>query len=169
MKVVVTGAAVLGLAAPLLLQAQEAGDMNHQDLLQRFIEAVQREDTDAYGQFFAEDAVAHYPLSPAPLEGRAAIQQAEQALFDSFSDVSIEVVRLFGDDRGVAAEVLLSATNDGDFDLGNGQIMPATGRSVELPAVWVFELNADGLIAAERDYFDTVAFMSQLGLMEGHE
>lgn len=52
------------------------------------------------------------------------------------------------------AEVVLSATNDGPLDLGAGEVRP-TGRRIELPTAWAFNLNNEGLIVEERDRFDT--------------
>lgn len=140
--------------------------MNYQDFVQRGIDAIQSEDAGAYGQLFAEDAVMQHPLQPEPLQGRAAIQESEQVLFDAFSDIEVEVVRVFEGDNSVAVEAILRATNDGDIDMGNGQVVPATGRRIEVPSVWISEFNSEGLVAAERDYFDAASFMAQLGMME---
>ncbi len=138
--------------------------MNVQDLVRRGIDAVRRADADSYTQLFAENAIVHHPLAPEPLEGRAAIREAEQALFDAFSEIEIEVLRLLSDDRGAAVEVVLRATHTGAIDLGGGQPVPPTGRRIEVPSAWFFEVGPDGLVITERDYFDTATFMSQLGL-----
>jgi hypothetical protein len=42
-------------------------------------------------------------------------------------------------------------------------VIAATGRTVEVQEVWVFDLDADGLIAEERDYLDTAVLLAQLG------
>lgn len=57
----------------------------------------------------------------------------------------------------------MSATNDGPIDTGDGEI-PATGRRMTVPMVWVFELGDDGLIHEERDYFNIASVFDQLGL-----
>lgn len=138
--------------------------MSQHDSVQRAIDAIRRRDADAYAEVFAENATLQSPLSPAPLEGRAAIRESEQGLFDAFSDVEVEVVRLLSNERNAAAEVVLRATNTGPIHLGSGEPIPATGRRVELPSVWLFDFDSDGRITAERDYFDTAAFMALLGL-----
>jgi hypothetical protein len=43
------------------------------------------------------------------------------------------------------AEVVLRATNDGPLDLGIGGV-PPTGRRIEVPMAWAFDLNNEGLI-----------------------
>ncbi len=71
---------------------------------------------------------------------------------------------MIADDRGCALEVVLSATNTGPLDLGGEVPLPATGRRIELPATWWYEIGADGLVIQERDYFDTGLLMAQLGV-----
>jgi steroid delta-isomerase-like uncharacterized protein len=138
--------------------------MKHQGLLQRAINAVRSADAASYAQLFAEDAVVYHPLAPEPLRGRFAIQQAEQGMFDAFSEIEVEIVSLLEGEGRAAVEVVLRATHTGPIHLGGGQLLPATGRRIEVPAVWVFELGSDELITVERDYLDSASFMAQLGL-----
>lgn len=128
------------------------------------IDAVRRRDANAYAELFAEDSVLEHPLAAEPVVGRDAIRESEQALFDSFSDVEVELKWLTRDDDRAVAEVTLRATNTGPLDLGGGDALPATGRRIEVAAAWVFEFGPDGLVTAERDYFDTAALMAQLGI-----
>jgi steroid delta-isomerase-like uncharacterized protein len=138
--------------------------MKHEESVRRMIEAIQRRDADAYAQLYAEDAVMHHPLSPLPIEGRAAIRESEQALFDAFSNIEIQLLMLLGSEERAAVEVVIHATNSGPLEVGPGEVLRATHRQIELPAVWLLEFNPEGLIRVERDYFDTAAFTSQLGL-----
>lgn len=106
----------------------------------------------------------HHPLSPEPIRGSEPIAGSEQALFDAFSEIEVEVVRMLADANDVAVEVVLHATNTGPLDVGADEPLPATGRRIELPSVWLLRLDADGRIAEERDYLDTASFFRQLGL-----
>jgi steroid delta-isomerase-like uncharacterized protein len=138
--------------------------MNLRERVLRIVDTIRQGDAEAYAQGFAEDAVLRHPMAPEPLRGRAAIREGEQALFDAFSDVEVEVVAMWEGDRSTAVEVVLRATNTGPMEVGPGRSVPATGRRVELPAVWVFEFDEEGFVAEERDYFDTASFMAQLGI-----
>ena len=142
----------------------EKADGPHDTLVRRFIAAIEQRDADAYAALFAEDAVAQHPLVPDPIRGREQIRDSEQALYDAFSDIRVELRSLLSSQDSCAIEVVLRATNTGLLDIGDEQPVPATGRTVELPAVWWCEIRDDGLIAAERDYFDSGALMAQLGL-----
>ena len=46
----------------------------------------------------------------------------------------------------------------------NGQVIPATGRSLSVPYADVFEVEGDR-ITSDRLYFDQVELLTQLGLM----
>jgi steroid delta-isomerase-like uncharacterized protein len=136
--------------------------MQHQELLMQVVDTIRRADAAAYAQLFAEAGVIEHPFAPGPMQGRAAIQEAEQGLFDAFSDIDIEVRTMLGSARHAAVELVLRATHTGAVDLGDGSGLAPTGRRVALPAVWLFEIGEDGAIVAERDYFDTASFMAQL-------
>ena len=139
-------------------------DEPHEALVRRFIAAVEQRDAEAYAALFTEDAIAQHPLVADPIRGREQIRASEQALYDAFSNVRVELRSLLARRDCCAMEVVLRATNTGPLNMGDEQPVPATGRSVELPAVWWFEIADDGLIAAARDYFDTATLMAQLGL-----
>lgn len=131
---------------------------------QRLIAAVEQRDAQAFAALFAESAVAHHPLSPEPARGRAAIRASEEELFNAFSDVRVELRSVLYDERTGALEVVLSATNTGPLDLGDDEPLAASGRRINLPATWWYELDDRGLVRETRDYFDTGVLMSQLGV-----
>jgi ketosteroid isomerase-like protein len=120
-------------------------------LAERIVDAIERRDADAYAALHAQDAVgAYHPLSPEPLRGRDAIHAAEQELFEQFSGIRLDVRSVLGGDDGLALRLVLSATHAG-------------GRTIELPAVWWYDLDGDGLIAEARVCFDTAVLNAQLG------
>ena len=134
-------------------------------LVERLIAAITNKDVEAFGSLFAIDAVMYEPLLAEPARGKSAIVEGEASLFRAFSDISITVRNELTSDSTVMVEVVLSATNDGPMDLGTGDV-PPTGRRVDVPMVWALDLNEQGLIIEERDYFDTSLIMAQLQLSE---
>lgn len=135
-------------------------------LIEELVATVEQRDADRFAALFAQDAIAYHPLHPDPLVGRDAIRDSEQALFESFSDVGVEVRSVLASEERCAAELVLRATNTGPLELGEGEPLPATGRVIELSASWWYDLAPDGLIAEARDYFDTAVLMDQLGLSD---
>jgi hypothetical protein len=57
-------------------------------------------------------------LSPKPVAGKAAIVASEQALFDAFSEIEVEVLGVIAQGDDIALEVVLRATNTGPLDVG---------------------------------------------------
>jgi steroid delta-isomerase-like uncharacterized protein len=144
-------------------QAQQGG--KKMSVVDRLVKAISRKDIDAYASLYANEAVMYEPLLPEPARGKREIMEAEAALFRAFSDIEISVNNKLGSGRVMMAEVVLSATNDGPLDVGAGEV-PATGRRIEIPMVWAFDLNEEGLVVEERDYFDPARIVQQLGLNE---
>lgn len=81
----------------------------------------------------------HHPLFPEPARGRATIRAAEQELFESFSDIEVELRSALAGESTCAAEVLLRATNTGPIDLGGDHPVAATHKRIEAEMVWVFD------------------------------
>ena len=76
-------------------------------LLEAFLDAFNRHDTDAVMAFFADDCVMDTPRGPAPggrrLTGREAVRAGVQARFDGIPDVRYEDDRHWvAGDRGVS-------------------------------------------------------------------
>jgi steroid delta-isomerase-like uncharacterized protein len=132
-------------------------------VIERLVDAIRNEDIDAFGMLYANDAVMFEPLLPRPARGKSEIMEGEAALFRAFSDISLEVKNAIRSGELEIAEVVLSATNDGPLDLGVREV-PPTGRRIEVPMVWSLDLNEEGLVTEERDYFDTARVIEQLGL-----
>jgi steroid delta-isomerase-like uncharacterized protein len=136
------------------------------EIAEKLVCTIESRDADALEELFAEDAVLHHPLSPEPMRGKAAIGTSEQALFDAFSEIDVELLRVVADADDVAIELMIRARNTGALDVGAGESVPATGRRIELPAVWMLTLGTDGKIVEERDYLDSSSLFHQLGLTD---
>lgn len=169
------GVAVVGVVLVAMLAACGNGgdaetrkepNMGPDAVADALLVAIERRDVDRLVRLYAPDAVQHHPLAQEPIRGREAIGESERALFTAFSDIRLKRQRVLSGDSTIVLEVILTATNSGPMELGPGQEMPATGRRIEVPSVWVLETDEEGLITEERDYFDTAVFFRQLGLQE---
>lgn len=140
--------------------------MDAKDVARKLLEAYDAGDMDAVSSMFTPDAEQHHPFAAEPIVGREAIRENEQALYHAFSDVRVTPRTLTAEGSTVAMEVTLEATNTGALVLGPDEELPATGRSISVPAVWIIEVDQDGMVTEERDYFDTALFFRQLGLQD---
>lgn len=133
-------------------------------ILTRLIQAIEDKDLEAFSRLYAESAVMHEPLLEQPARGRDEITRGEASLMHAFSDLEVRVRNVSANASLMVAEVLMTAVNDGPLDLGDSELTP-TGRRIEVPMVWVFDLDPEsGQILEERDYFDTALIFRQLGL-----
>jgi len=84
--------------------------------------------------------------------------------FDPFPGMSFETVAIYDGDGWAIAEGVVSGRNTGPLPMPDGSTLPATERDIKFGTVIVFELR-DGVITAERNYWDNMALYAQLGLV----
>jgi steroid delta-isomerase-like uncharacterized protein len=85
-----------------------------------------------------------------------------QTFFTAFPDLRIEVQSMLEEDDAVATEVRFIGTHTGPL-AGPGGELPPTGKEVDLVGA-DFLTVSNGKLTSWHVYYDTGAFMSQLGL-----
>lgn len=126
--------------------------------VERAVRAFNDHDLARLDDEFAPGGTFADPLTDGAVTGDA-MREYTREVFEAFPDVTIEVRRVVAStETDVAMAVTYVGTHDGPLDG-----IPPTGRSVEVQAMTVIELEADG-IASWRDYFDQMDFREQLGL-----
>jgi steroid delta-isomerase-like uncharacterized protein len=131
--------------------------MTYLDMAKQYLDAWNARDADAIVKTFVADGTYCDPTT-GNIAGDAIGANAKR-LWSSFPDLSFEIVSIAEAGAGrVVAEWIMKGTNTGAF-----QGLPATGRSISLPGVDVFEIGVAG-IKAVKGYFDTRAIPDQLGL-----
>ncbi len=84
------------------------------------------------------------------------------ALIDAFPDLSNKVISLRSDDEGnVAAQVSIGGMQAKAFG-----VIACTGGHYDLPHLFVFHVDSDGLIDDIAAYWDNVDWKKQLGWLE---
>lgn len=111
-------------------------------------------------------AADHHPngvvVSPTGgvLEGREQIERIYRVWFTAFPDLVFANEDLIVDDQRIALLCRVAGTHGGEF-FG----VPPTGRRIEIPAVFVYRLDDDGLIAHERRILDFTGVLIQVGVL----
>jgi steroid delta-isomerase-like uncharacterized protein len=126
-------------------------------------QAYIQHDLDSLLEVYAEDAVLTVPGAP-PVEGREAIGRVWASFLDAFPNDSPRIERILADGNTVIVEFRSGGTNNGPLLLPTGEMLAATGRRVELQGISISDVEG-GQIKREAFYWDTVSFLTQLGLM----
>lgn len=133
------------------------------DLVYRLNAAVNAHDLNPIGDMYAEDAELVWP-GLGPTKGRHAIVGFYAALFGAFPDVQVTIKRIIEQGDAVALEYVSEGTHTGPLPMPDGEL-PPTNRRMRTEASSVGTVDSEGLIKTEREYFDQVEILAQLGLM----
>jgi hypothetical protein len=141
-------------------------------MARRVIEAVNAHDLDALRRLYAPDARTRRPGWPQ--DGGPDELLASYAMdFACVPDIRFEPVSTLAEGEHVSSELRITGTNTGPTVLGDFgeallgadvEAVPATGRSIDLPAVFVHEVRHD-LVVAERQYWGLLEFLVQIGVI----
>ncbi|CAN5370579.1 hypothetical protein BH11BAC3_BH11BAC3_47970 [soil metagenome] len=104
---------------------------------------------------FTSNVVMH--VAPADIVGIDSARAYYANYLTGFSNVSFTIVDVFAQGDKLVKQWNFKGKHTGEF-FG----MPATGKDVNLDGVTIVRME-NGKIAEERDYFDNLEFMQQLG------
>jgi len=130
------------------------------DVLERRADAWRRLDAETLVADYVEDAVIESPLAGGTTQGRDQIRQVFQTYFVAFPDLGMEVDEVLVDDQRAAVMATFTGTDRGGF-MG----MPATGRRVTIPVVFLYEFK-DGKIVRDRRVYDFTGMLVQVGTLK---
>ena len=134
------------------------------EVMDRITDAYFSKDMDAAAKLYAPDAVAVAP-DAGELRGRDQIVAWSKELFDAFPDATYEPVNEYEAGNTAIDEGYFVGTNTGPLQGPTGETIPATGKSVRMPACDIATVE-NGVITRHRFYYDQMDFLGQLGLME---
>lgn len=129
----------------------------------RGLRAWRARDSQAFAECYADDATIAVP-GGMELRGADGAKQFFAVWAEGVPDNEITITHEHVCGSVVVQEGVFSGTHTGDLMTPNGQVIPATGRSLSASYADVFEVEGDH-ITAERLYFDQIELLTQLGLM----
>ena len=137
---------------------------NPQAVTDRGLQAWRARDAEAFADCYAEDATIVAP-GGVQLRGRDGAKQFFAIWSEGVPDNQITITHEYVCGSVVVQEAVFSGTHTGALMAPNGELIPATGRSLSAPYVDVFEIEGDR-ITSDRLYFDQLELLTQLGLMQ---
>lgn len=106
---------------------------------------------------FTKDVVMH--VSPADIIGIDSARAYYANYLSGFSNITFTITDIFGQNDKLVKQWNFKGTHTGNF-FG----IPATGKTVSLDGTTMVRMS-NGKIAEERDFYDNMDFMQQLGLI----
>ena len=137
--------------------------MSTAEVIQRWIDAINRQDVEAYSSLYAPTAIVRDPQYPHPLEGRDAIREDIDNFFRAFPDLNATVRSTMENGNTYAFEGTFSGTNKGPLALDSGDL-PPTGNRVEFTGAGFVRIDGQGRILEESRYYDLAGLFAQLGV-----
>jgi steroid delta-isomerase-like uncharacterized protein len=137
------------------------------EVAERGLQAWRSRDVEGFAATFAEDASLTAP-GGMQLAGRDGARQFYSSWNEAVPDNEIKLERRHACGSVVVEQGVFSGTHTGNLASPDGQVIPATGRSVSVPYVEVFDIEGDH-VASTRLYFDQAELLTQLGLMPAPE
>jgi steroid delta-isomerase-like uncharacterized protein len=130
------------------------------EIARSFFQAYNQHDANRMLQLCSDDAAIRYV--PMEQQGEGSVREVGKkiwsGLIDAFPDLHVDAQSVFGDDRNVAAEVMIGGTQRKDF-----LDIPNQGKHYELPHAFILRFNSQKQIEQITAYWDNVSFYSQLG------
>jgi len=130
-------------------------ESDSEKIVKEIFEAYNRRDIDFIINNFADDLI--FVLPSGETIGKDGLPQAYSMLFDVFQDGKWSTPRVISKGNVVAVEILVEGTHTGEF-LG----IPATGKKIDVHAVWFIDFNEEGKIERVIDYWNECRFISQV-------
>lgn len=145
-----------------------------QEVAERVIDSVNAHNIDALRGLYAPEARIRRPGWPQD-GGAAELLASYEMDFACVPDINLGPVSSLADGPHVVTELRITGTNTGPTILGDFgkallgadvEAVPPTGRSIDLPAIFVHEVS-DDLVTAERQYWGLLEFLVQIGVVGG--
>jgi steroid delta-isomerase-like uncharacterized protein len=137
------------------------------EIAERGLQAWRSRDLEGFAATFAEDATLTAP-GGMQLQGHDGVRQFYGVWNEAVPDNEVTIERRHVCGSVVVEQGVFSGTHTGNLMTPDGQVIPATGRSLSVPYVEVFDMEADH-VASTRLYFDQAELLTQLGLMPAPE
>lgn len=137
----------------------------NEDIIKELYAVAEGEQRDAgkFAALFHDDGYFQDESSGMRLYGQD-VGQLIEAVSNAFPDMHRELHRTYVTKDAVIVELKLQGTHTGDFYTGEG-VLPATGRTFDVPCCDVFRLK-DGKVEAFHCYNQLSVWLKQLGALE---
>lgn len=131
------------------------------EFVNKWMDAVNRGDLESLVAMCHPDAEHSNPNGI--FRGSQGVRDLFKPIIDASSEREVQITNLVESGDSVVVEFVFRFKNTGTLAGPDGAI-PATGKTVSLPSISIYELR-DGKLAASRGMYDRLTLIGQLGLM----
>jgi len=135
--------------------------MNPEEIVKKFFDRWNKHDVDGAAALLDSEVVGSNPLAAQRKIGKEGSRKGIEAFTKAFPDLKMEITKIVAQGDTVAVEEVETATFKGPLEVAT-LTMPPTNRSYEMRVACFFKVNAKGLIAEMRNYWDTRSYFQQL-------
>jgi steroid delta-isomerase-like uncharacterized protein len=138
--------------------------MTPEEVVRGSLETWNADDKAGHRASYADDAVVIEHGTGRVIDGGDAIADVHFAWRDAFPGMRGDIESLIAAGDQVAYETTWKGTHAGPLATPDGQTIPPTGKTVELPACLVVTVRGDEVVE-QHHYFNLVTMLTQLGVM----
>jgi ketosteroid isomerase-like protein len=132
-------------------------------VIQRLFDGFNAKDYDGIVALAADDFELIDCASGEKYSGPEGARQNAERWLIPFPDAKVELLNIVSSGDWAVAEAVGRGTHSGPMQTPMGEVAP-TGRPMELHFCSIIKVR-DGKIVEERDYYDAMTIVNQLGLM----
>lgn len=130
--------------------------------VEQYVAAINQGNLDFMNQAFKDDLSAHNPFGVLDRTGLAGdLGRLQGAL----PNLTLTVEQIVTEGNWTAIYYTLNGTFSGNFVNADGSAIPPTGLTLNLPTITLFRFDQQGLIAEAFEMYDSLSFLTQLGLI----
>jgi len=137
--------------------------MNPEEVVKKFFDRWNEHDFDGAVALLDSEVVGSNPLASQQKYGLEGFRKGIEAYDKAFPDLNMEITKIVTHGDTVAVEEVETATFKALLEVATLTI-PPTNRPNEMRVACFFRVNAEGLIAEMRNYWDTRSYFQQLGI-----
>lgn len=130
-----------------------------------FVTALNKKDPEGIVRYYGENVELSDPTTPQPLRGKDGVRKYVQQWSSAMSEIKIDVKDTIASGNKVAILVDVSGRHTGELELGPGETIPATNKTVRLELANFLTLDGQGKVVKDHSLFDVASMMTQLGLL----
>lgn len=131
----------------------------HRDVTRQIYDNFSAGDYDASAELVAEDITLMVD-APVPIKGRQAFLEYSKRHRTAFPDISSHIEEILVDGRRACVSYHQRGAHHGDFHIGDGTVIPATGKVFSFRAIEFLHFNDQGLV-------DELIVVSNIGELVG--